>query len=143
MNTEEARSAGRSATRFHHKNRAVIGTVGAIERKLVRDGFVLRYSHEGRGSVDGLPGGEGAFLACTLWLADCLYLCGRPNDARALFDRVVRIRNDVGLLSEEYDPVSSRLLGNFPQALSHVSLVNTAYNLSGTRGAARHRSVSD
>jgi GH15 family glucan-1,4-alpha-glucosidase len=118
----------------------VAGTVGAIERELMRDGLVMRYSHEGTETVDGLSGGEGAFLACSFWLADCLYLLGRVDAARALFGRLLGLCNDVGLLSEEYDPSSARLVGNFPQALSHLSLVNTAYNLSPGVGAARHRS---
>jgi GH15 family glucan-1,4-alpha-glucosidase len=116
----------------------VRGTVEAIERDLMRDGFVLRYpTHE---SVDGLPPGEGAFLACTFWLADNLALLGRHDDARATFERLLALRNDVGLLSEEYDPKSRRLLGNFPQAFSHVGLVNTAHNLTRTTaGPAEHR----
>jgi GH15 family glucan-1,4-alpha-glucosidase len=118
----------------------VAGTVAAIERELMRDGFVMRYSHEGTERVDGLPGGEGAFLACSFWLADCLYLLGRVDAARALFVRLLGLCNDVGLLSEEYEPSSGRLVGNFPQALSHLSLVNTAHNLSTGVGAARHRS---
>ncbi|MPZ92801.1 MAG: glycoside hydrolase family 15 protein [Actinobacteria bacterium] len=118
----------------------VAGTVAAIERRLMRDGFVMRYSHEDAETIDGLPGGEGAFLACSFWLADCLSLLGRIDAARTLFMRLLGICNDVGLLSEEYDPSSGRLMGNFPQALSHLSLVNTAHNLSPGVGAARHRS---
>jgi GH15 family glucan-1,4-alpha-glucosidase len=109
----------------------VISTVEAVERELVDDGFVLRYRTSDDGAVDGLTGREGAFLACSFWLADCLHLIGRVNDARALFERLLSLRNDLGLLAEEYDPVAGRLVGNFPQALSHVSLVNTAYRLSG------------
>jgi GH15 family glucan-1,4-alpha-glucosidase len=124
------------------EDRRVAGTVAAIERDLIRDGFVMRYSHDGADTVDGLPGEEGAFLACTFWLADCLYLLGRIDDARTLFERLLGLRNEVGLLSEEYDAGSRRLVGNFPQALSHLSLVNTAHNLSGAMGAARHRSTS-
>ena len=90
--------------------------------------------------IDGLQGDEGAFLACSFWLADCLILLGRVDAARALFMRLLGICNDVGLLSEEYDPSSGRLVGNFPQAFSHLSLVNTAHNLSPGIGAARHRS---
>jgi GH15 family glucan-1,4-alpha-glucosidase len=86
--------------------------------------------------VDGLPPGEGAFLLCTFWLADNLALLGRHDDAKAIFESLLAIRNDVGLLSEEYDPASRRLLGNFPQAFSHVGLVNTARNLSPAPGPA-------
>jgi GH15 family glucan-1,4-alpha-glucosidase len=109
----------------------VISTVEAIERELVDDGFVLRYRTSDDGAVDGLTGREGAFLACSFWLADCLHLIGRTDDARVLFERLLELRNDLGLLSEEYDPVAKRLVGNFPQAFSHVSLVNTACRLSG------------
>jgi GH15 family glucan-1,4-alpha-glucosidase len=89
--------------------------------------------------VDGLPQGEGAFLACSFWLVDCLALLGRMDDARALFQRLLSIRNDVGLLSEEYDPDAKRLLGNFPQAFSHVSLVNSATNLTQNAGPSTLR----
>jgi GH15 family glucan-1,4-alpha-glucosidase len=112
------------------RDKRVQGTVAAIERELLHDGFVLRYSPESRGEVDGLPGDEGAFLACSFWLADNYALAGRVDEARALFDRLAGLANDVGLLSEEYDVKRGRLVGNFPQAFSHVSLVNTAYNLS-------------
>jgi GH15 family glucan-1,4-alpha-glucosidase len=106
----------------------VAGTLRAVERELLRDGFVLRYL---TGEVeDGLPPGEGAFLACTFWLADNYALTGRVDDARRLFERLLALRNDVGLLSEEYDPVAGRMLGNFPQAFSHVGLINTAFNLT-------------
>ena len=110
------------------------GTVEAIERELVRDGFVARYPT--RESVDGLPPGEGTFIACTFWLADNLALLGRRDDARDCFERLLGLANDVGLLSEEYDPDAKRLVGNFPQAFAHVSLVNTAYNLSAEPGPA-------
>ncbi len=106
------------------------GTVEAIQRELCHDGFVLRYPSEGPGQVDGLPAGEGAFLACTFWLADNLCLLGRHDEARSLFEQLLSVANDVGLLAEEYDPVSRRLVGNFPQAFSHVAVVNTARNLS-------------
>jgi GH15 family glucan-1,4-alpha-glucosidase len=106
----------------------VIGTVTAIERQLLEDGFVARYLADP--AVDGLPHGEGKFLACSFWLADNYVLQGRYEDATRLFERLLDIRNDVGLLSEEYDPVAKRLLGNFPQAFPHVGLVNTAFNLS-------------
>ncbi|MGH9040638.1 MAG: glycoside hydrolase family 15 protein, partial [Acidimicrobiia bacterium] len=117
------------------------GTVRAIERELYRDGFVMRYSQPDA-SVDGLPPGEGAFLACSFWLADNLALQGRTAEARALFERLLDLRNDVGLLAEEYDPSARRLVGNFPQAFSHVGLVNTARNLSSQPGPARHRQDS-
>jgi GH15 family glucan-1,4-alpha-glucosidase len=121
----------------------VAGTVAAIEQDLLHDGFVMRYAHdEDCEDVDGLPPGEGAFLPCTFWLADCYAAMGRHEDAHAVFDRLLAVRNDVGLLSEEYDPRSGRLLGNFPQAFSHVGLVNTAYNLSRTEGPAAHRSAA-
>ncbi len=96
----------------------------------MRDGFVYRYSAAESEDVDGLPGGEGAFFPCSFWLADNYALSGRVDDARALFERLLSARNDVGLLSEEYDPAHGRQLGNFPQAFSHVGLVNTAHNLS-------------
>ncbi|MEU9143284.1 glycoside hydrolase family 15 protein [Streptomyces sp. NPDC048349] len=114
----------------------VIGTVDAVREELGRSGLVRRYSTEGP-SVDGLPGDEGAFLACSFWLADALYLTGRPDEARTLFERLLTVRNDVGLLAEEYDPVSGRQLGNFPQAFSHVGLVNTALTLSEDQPAGR------
>lgn len=108
----------------------VRATIAAIEHELLRDGLVLRYSPEAQGSVDGLPSGEGAFLACTFWLADCYQLMGRGDEARQVYESLLALRNDVGLLAEEYDPVARRLLGNFPQAFSHVAIVNTAFNLS-------------
>ena len=106
----------------------VVSTVEAVERELLADGFVRRYQNDS--GVDGLPGQEGAFLPCSFWLADCLALIGRLDDARALFDRLVGLANDLGLLSEEYDHRFGRLVGNFPQAFSHVGLVNTARNLA-------------
>ena len=106
----------------------VIGTVKAVEEHLMRDGFVERYTQDP--AVDGIPHGEGAFLACSFWLADNYELQGRHKDAIRMFERLLAIRNDVGLLSEEYDSVAKRQLGNFPQAFSHVGLVNTAFNLS-------------
>ncbi len=115
----------------------VAGTVAAIERGLMRDGFVLRYRTDA--AVDGLPPGEGAFLACTFWLADNYALLGRDADARRIFERLLGLCNDVGLLSEEYDPKAKRLVGNFPQAFSHVGLVNTAFNLSHATGPAADR----
>jgi GH15 family glucan-1,4-alpha-glucosidase len=115
----------------------VQGTVAAIERDLLRDGLVLRYlSHA---EVDGLPPGEGVFLPCSFWLADNLVLLGRRDDARRLFEHLLELRNDVGLLSEEYDPRAKRLVGNFPQAFSHVALANTAYNLTSATCPAGDR----
>ena len=116
----------------------VRSTVEAIERHLMADGFVRRYDPVV--SSDGLPGSEGAFLACSFWLADNLVLLGRHDDARRLFARLLALRNDVGLLSEEYDPRAKRLVGNFPQAFSHITLVNTAYNLSREHKPAEQRS---
>ena len=107
----------------------VVGTIEAIERELVEDGFVLRYRPEEK-HVDGLPGKEGVFLPCSFWLANCLHLIGRKKEARELFERLLALRNDLGLLSEEYSPGAKRQLGNFPQAFSHVALVNTALLLS-------------
>jgi GH15 family glucan-1,4-alpha-glucosidase len=106
----------------------VVSTVEAIQRELMQDGLILRYRTE-RDNVDGLPGSEGVFLPCSFWLADCLQLMGRTAEAREMFERLLELRNDVGLLSEEYDARTKRQLGNFPQAFSHVALVNTARNL--------------
>ena len=116
------------------------GTVEAIERRLFVDGFLRRY--DTRDSVDGLPEGEGAFLACSFWLADAYVLIGRAADARRLFERLLTLRNDVGLLAEEYDTRAQRLVGNFPQAFSHVALVNTAHNLARATKPAQQRSAS-
>src|SRR5262249_46676687 len=109
------------------------GPVAAIEKDLATEGFVARYSSEEK--VDGLPPGEGVFLPCTFWLADNLALMGRVDHARALFGRLIGLANDVGLLAEEYDPDSKRQLGNFPQAFTHVSLVNSASRLSALASA--------
>jgi GH15 family glucan-1,4-alpha-glucosidase len=109
----------------------MLRTIEAIERNLTRDGFVIRYVTDR--TQDGLQGGEGVFLACSFWFADNLLLLGRRDDAERLFERLLSIRNDVGLLAEEFDPSAFRMLGNFPQALSHIGLVNTAMNF--------HRSV--
>ncbi|MGJ5829078.1 glycoside hydrolase family 15 protein [Streptomyces ossamyceticus] len=110
----------------------VVGTVDAIREELCHDGFVRRYSADhltSTASVDGLPGSEGTFLVCSFWLADALHLTGRTKEARELFERLLGLTNDVGLLAEEYDPVAGRQLGNFPQAFSHVGLVGTALAL--------------
>jgi GH15 family glucan-1,4-alpha-glucosidase len=116
----------------------VRGTIAAIERHLLRDGFVLRYDTVAAG--DGLPGREGAFLACSFWLADAYVLMNRLDDAQQLFERLTGLCNDVGLLAEEYDPRTGRLVGNFPQAFSHVALVNTAHNLVRAAKPAHQRS---
>ena len=109
---------------------AVLGTVAAIERELYRDGFVYRYAGDDeQAQVDGLPAGEGAFLPCTFWLADNFALQGRLDEAEELFERLLSTRSDLGLLAEEWDPASRRQLGNFPQAFTHVALVNSAFNL--------------
>jgi GH15 family glucan-1,4-alpha-glucosidase len=115
----------------------VRGTVAAIERELTVDGLVLRYHTEP--TLDGLPAGEGAFLACSFWLADNLLLQNRREEAVELFERLLSLRNDVGLLAEEYDPVQKRQLGNFPQAFSHLALVGTALNLGRSAKPAQQR----
>jgi GH15 family glucan-1,4-alpha-glucosidase len=115
----------------------VRATIRAVEQNLLRDGFVHRYD-TARGR-DGLPPGEGAFLACSFWLADAYVLCGRHDEARALFERLLDVRNDLGLLAEEYDVGAQRLAGNFPQAFSHVALVNTALNLTRAEKPAEQR----
>lgn len=116
----------------------VKGTVRAIEERLRVDGFLLRYAASN--AVDGLPPGEGVFLPCSFWLADNYVLAERREEATALYERLLGLCNDVGLLSEEYDPHARRLLGNFPQALSHIALIDTATNLARRAGAARQRS---
>jgi GH15 family glucan-1,4-alpha-glucosidase len=116
----------------------VRGTIAAIEKRLLRGGLVLRYD-TAAASVDGLPPGEGAFLPVSFWLADAYMMTGREADARQLFERLVGLCNDVGLLAEEYDVVSQRQLGNFPQAFSHIALVNTAYNVSHTTKPCEQR----
>jgi GH15 family glucan-1,4-alpha-glucosidase len=115
----------------------VRGTLAAVEKHLMRDGFVLRYDTSQ--TDDGLPPGEGAFLPCTFWLADNYALTGERAKARELFERLAGLCNDVGLLSEEYDPKAGRLLGNFPQAFSHIGLVNTALNLTRPECPAEQR----
>jgi GH15 family glucan-1,4-alpha-glucosidase len=108
----------------------VLATIAAVERELLVDGLVLRYPIDSATAVDGLPPGEGVFLPCSFWLADCLAVSGRHAEAEALFERLLALRNDVGLLSEEFDPRTGHMQGNFPQALSHMALVNTARLLS-------------
>lgn len=117
----------------------VIGTIEAIQRELVEDGFVRRYPAGDDHNVDGVPGREGAFLACSFWLVDALALAGRRDEARALFERLLAIRNSLGLLAEEYDPRLHRLVGNFPQAFSHIALINSARNLTVEHGPAEQR----
>jgi GH15 family glucan-1,4-alpha-glucosidase len=118
----------------------VVGTINAIQARLCRDGFLHRYASDKQvTSMDGLPPGEGAFLPCTFWLADTLALLGRTGEATRIFERLLALRNDLGLLSEEYDTEGRRLLGNFPQAFTHVGLVNTALNLEPVGGPAERR----
>jgi GH15 family glucan-1,4-alpha-glucosidase len=119
-------------------DKRIQGTLAAIERRLMFDGLVFRYD-TGK-TEDGLPPGEGAFIACSLWYADNLVLAGKMAEARKMFERVLALRNDVGLLAEEYDPRAGRQMGNFPQAFSHVALVNTALNLTRREGPAEERS---
>jgi len=118
----------------------VISTVEAIQRELMTDGLVRRYQLAGAAatpgsSPDGLPGSEGAFLACSFWLANALHMIGRDDEAAELFERLLTLRNDVGLLSEEYDPRYKRQVGNTPQAFSHVPLIQAALNLDSHAGA--------
>ncbi len=114
----------------------VHGTIEAIEKKLMRNGFLLRYDTSE--SADGLPPGEGAFLACSFWMVSCLKMIGRDADARELFERLLALRNDVGLLAEEYDVDKRRQVGNFPQAFSHIALVNAAFELEKPEARQRH-----
>ena len=116
----------------------IVGTVEAIERSLLVDGLVLRYNTVE--TSDGLPAGEGAFLACSFWLADVYVMMGRVKEARSLFENLLALRNDVGLLAEEYDTRIGRQVGNFPQAFSHISLLNTAQNLTRAKGPVKQRS---
>lgn len=118
----------------------VVGTVAAIERELLRDGFVIRY--DTANGHDGVGGDEGAFFVCSFWLADAYVMLGRIDDATRLFNRLLSLRNDLGLLAEEYDVQRRRLVGNFPQAFSHVGLINTAFNLVDTQGPAQQRAQS-
>jgi pentatricopeptide repeat protein len=117
------------------------GTIDAIERHLLVDGLVMRYNT--KETQDGLPPGEGAFLACSFWLVDAYVLQGRWHDARKLFDRLLELRNDVGLLSEEYDPRARRLVGNFPQAFTHLALVNSALNLTRSAKPVEQRGAAE
>jgi GH15 family glucan-1,4-alpha-glucosidase len=112
-----------------HDDPRVQGTIRAIESKLVREGFVLRYQTDQTG--DGLTGSEGAFLACSFWLVDSYAYSGRRREAEALFDRLLGLRNDLGLLAEEFEPRTGRQIGNFPQAFSHLALVHSASVLAG------------
>jgi GH15 family glucan-1,4-alpha-glucosidase len=109
----------------------VVRTVDAIKLHTMHNGFIRRYQDDS--GIDGLPGREEMFLPCTLWLVDCLVLMGRIDEAAAIFRRVAVVANDVGLFSEEYDPVRCRLLGNFPQALTHVGIVNSARSLAAAK----------
>jgi GH15 family glucan-1,4-alpha-glucosidase len=123
----------------------LMSTVDVISRELVTDGLVRRYqlSEDGKSTVDGLPGSEGAFLACSFWLADALHLTGRQDEAVEMFERLLGLRNDVGLLSEEYDPRYGRLVGNTPQAFSHMPLIQTALNLDDHAAHSRRRPAKD
>ena len=112
----------------------VVGTVEAIQRELVHDGFVMRYIPD-KDAADGLPPGEGAFLACSFWLVNDLAMLGRLEEAQALFDRLLSLRNDLGLFSEEYDQEHRRLIGNFPQAFTHLTLIASAVALTEAAGA--------
>jgi GH15 family glucan-1,4-alpha-glucosidase len=120
----------------------VAGTLAAIEGNLAANGFVHRYAPTDSATVDGLPPGEGTFLACSFWLADNYILQGRHDEASRLFEHLLSVANDVGLLAEQYDPVGGRMLGNYPQAFSHVSLINTARNLARAAGPAEDRKKS-
>ena len=119
----------------------VIGTIDAVQRDLMRDGFVERYKTQEQNAVDGLVGREGVFLPCSFWLVDALLMLERDDEARKLFERLLAVSNDLGLLAEEYDPSAKRQLGNFPQAFTHVGLVNSAYNLSHHDSPHKQRSA--
>jgi GH15 family glucan-1,4-alpha-glucosidase len=115
----------------------IVGTIRAVEKRLLADGFVMR--HDPAEIETGLAHGEGAFLACSFWLADAMVLLGREAEGAQLFERLLALRNDVGLLSEEYDVPTKRLVGNFPQAFSHIALINTAHNLARLKKPADQR----
>jgi GH15 family glucan-1,4-alpha-glucosidase len=117
----------------------VVGTIDAVQRHLMRDGFVERYKTQEQNAVDGLVGREGVFLPCSFWLVDALLMLERDDEARELFEKLLGVSNDLGLLAEEYDPSAKRQLGNFPQAFTHVGLVNSAYNLSHHDSPHRQR----
>lgn len=119
----------------------VHGTISAIERHLVRDGFVMRY--DTAETNDGLPAGEGAFLACSFWLANAYAMIGRRREAIELFERLLSLTNDVGLLAEEYDTHAKRQVGNFPQAFSHLSIIVTAFNLAHGDKPSEQRAEHD
>jgi GH15 family glucan-1,4-alpha-glucosidase len=121
-------------------DRRVKGTLKAIERELMPDGLVQRYNT--RKVRDGLPAGEGVFLACSFWMVACLKATGRAREARKLFERLLQLRNDLGLLSEEYDVARNRMVGNFPQAFSHIALVNAAFYLEEGRPVHRRARVA-
>jgi GH15 family glucan-1,4-alpha-glucosidase len=121
----------------------VMRTIEAVQHELCQDGSVRRYRTDEQGTADGLAGGEGAFLACSFWLVDNLALAGRRDEAELLFEQLLDLRNDVGLLAEEYDPSRQRQVGNFPQAFSHVGLVNSAFNLATADGSLMSRSRQD
>ena len=118
----------------------ILGTVKAIEDQLLHDGLVLRYRTDD--VDDGVGGKEGAFLACSFWLADAYALVGRKEEAAALFDHLLSLRNNLGLLAEEYDTIGKRLVGNYPQGFSHLGLINTANTLAGRHLAAHQRAAA-
>jgi GH15 family glucan-1,4-alpha-glucosidase len=118
----------------------VRGTIEAIEKHLMADGFVLRYRTEH--VDDGLPPGEGAFLACSFWMVSALKMVGRSDDAQQLFERLLELRNDVGLLAEEFDPRINRQVGNFPQALSHISMINAGFEFNRASSPGQQRADS-
>ncbi len=120
----------------------MVATAEAIRRELTVDGLVMRYQPKADGGVDGIAEGEGVFLACTFWMVEVLALQGRREKARELFERLLDLRNDVGLLSEEYDPVARRQLGNVPQAFSHLALVSAALVLGGRPAGLRRSEAS-
>lgn len=120
----------------------VLGTIAAIERELLHEGLVRRYRTQKGANADGLADVEGAFLACSFWLVDAYALAGELEKGQALFERLLALRNDVGLLAEEYDPHRKRQLGNFPQAFSHVALINSARNLVQAQSPGKQRTLT-